>query len=60
MFASNGNGTAAGYKVVAITDPVNGVKPELLQSEVQRITKGFEQKLSDCGRRVECEKKNVR
>jgi hypothetical protein len=52
--------TPSGNKVVATTDPVNGVKPEHLQSEVQRITERFEQKLSDCGKRVECEKKNVK
>lgn len=49
-----------GYKVVASTDPSVGVNPELLQSEVNKITELFEHKLSDSGRRAECEKKNVR
>jgi len=53
-------GIAVGYKGGASTDPLVGVSPELLQSEVQKITDVFEKTLSDSGRRAECEKKNVR
>jgi len=53
-------GTADGYKLVANTDPLVGVSPELLKSEVQKITDAFEQNLSDSGRRADCQKKNVR
>lgn len=49
-----------GYKVVADTDPLVGANPKLLQSEVKKTTEVFEQKLSDSGRRAECEKKNVK
>jgi hypothetical protein len=48
-----------GYKVVADTDPLVGANPELLKSEVKKTTEVFEHKLSDSGRRAECEKKNV-
>ena len=45
--------------MVANTDPSAGVKPETLQSEVKKTTELFEQRLTDSGRRAECEKKNV-
>lgn len=51
---------AVGCKVVATTDLSVGVNDEVLQKEVNRATSFFEHKLSDSGRRAECEKKNVR
>ncbi|KAG0563170.1 hypothetical protein M758_8G008700 [Ceratodon purpureus] len=49
-----------GYKVVANTDPLVGVNQEILQSEVKKTTEVFEHKLTDSGRRAQCEKKNVK
>lgn len=49
-----------GCKVVATTDLSVGVNDEVLQKEVNRATSFFEHKLSDSGRRAECEKKNVK
>lgn len=51
---------AVGYKMVANTDPLYGVNREFLQLEVTKTTESFESKVSESGRREECEKKQVK